>query len=97
MGRTGRVAAGFALTMAPLLASAAGAQAAHAARRPHLVVHPKNLKPGEQFEVRGSGFAPGEEVFIAECSDRGSAGFPLECVEEENGVEAVVSTIISVR
>ncbi len=85
-----RVAAGFALSVALLLASAGGAQAARSGRGPHLVAHPRHLKPGQQFEVRGYGFPPGEEVFIAECSDRGSFGFPLECGEEEGGVEATV-------
>jgi hypothetical protein len=57
--------------------------AAEAKPRPHLIVHPKRLKPGERFEVRGFGFPPGEELAIAECSNRLSFGFPLECAGEE--------------
>ncbi len=83
------MAAGFALTMALFVAPAAGAQTARARQRPHLVVHPRHLKPGQQFEVRGSGFPAGEEVAIGECNDHGEQFFPLEC--DETSAEVTVA------
>jgi hypothetical protein len=85
MRKIGPAAAGVALAVALLALLALVAAGAQAARRPrpHLVVHPTRLKPGEQFEVRGSGFVEeaGEEVVILECDSHGERFFPLECAE----------------
>ena len=91
MRRVGLVGAAFAVSMALSAAWVASASEAKA-KRPHLVVHPKHLKPGEAFGVQGSGFPAGEEVVIGECSDRVSSGFPLECGEGENGGLATVGS-----
>jgi hypothetical protein len=86
MGKIERAATGVALTIALLGLAAMTAGGAQAAKRhrPHLVVHPRHLKPGEQFEVRGSGFPAedqGEEVELSECFNHGEQLFPLECDE----------------
>ncbi len=80
MRNIGRAAAGAALTVALLAMAAAGAQAARR-HHPHLVVHPRHLEAGEQFEVRGFGFPAGEEVALGECNDHAEQFFPLECDE----------------
>ncbi len=90
MRKIGWAAAGVAVTVtlvATMAVMAGGAQAREVPR-PHLVVHPKRLKPGEQFEVQGSGFQPGEEVEIGECATRGEQFFPFACDENE-----VVATV----
>ena len=59
---------GLALVATASLAVSSGALSASAASKPRLVVTPTtNLKSGQTLSVSGSGFKPGDTVYIVEC------------------------------
>ncbi|MFY9783978.1 MAG: neocarzinostatin apoprotein domain-containing protein [Acidimicrobiales bacterium] len=79
------------LALSGLSSGILGATSASAAATPKIVVTPsKNLKNGEKVSVAGSGFKPGDTVFLVEClvKAKGEAGCEVNGIPPQETITA---------